>query len=302
VRLGVVVANQRATVAGVEQELLRAEALGYDSAWMPGIPNGPDVLTLLAVAGRATSRIELGPAVLAVYARHPVAMASQALTTNDAVGGRLTLGLGASHERVVVDALGLDYRRPVRYLDEYLRILVPLLEHQHVDVRGEVLRTTYRLEASASGYAGPLVFLAALGPRMLELAGAVTTGAATWLVGPRTLEEVTVPTVAKAAAASGRPEPRVLVSLPFLLTDDPGAGRQVAAAEFDRYGRLPVYAAVLRQEGVERASELAHVGDERAITAAVGRLRDLGVTDLQLTAFGDPEQQARTLEFMATLR
>ena len=301
-RLGVVVANQGATVARVEQELVWAEDLGFDSAWMPGIPNGPDVLTLIAVAGRATSRIELGPAVLPVHPRHPTALASQALTTHDAVGGRLTLGLGASHQRVIEGQLGLDYHRPVRYVDEYLRVHVPLLEEQQVDERGEVLRTSFRLEATDGARPAPTVFLAALGPRMLELAGAATTGAATWLVGPRTLEEVTVPTLAKAAAAAGRQEPRVLVSLPFLLTEDEAAGRAVAAAEFDRYARLPVYAAVLQQEGVEQASALAQIGDERALAAAFGRFRDLGVTDLQLTTFGDAAAQARTLEFAASLR
>src|SRR4051812_933761 len=60
-RMGVVVSNQAATVARVAAQLARVEALGYDSAWMPGIPNGPDPLVLLALAGRATTRLELGP-------------------------------------------------------------------------------------------------------------------------------------------------------------------------------------------------------------------------------------------------
>ena len=64
-RRGVVIANQGATVASVAAELAAVEALGYDSAWMPGIPNGPDVLTLLALAGTVTTRMELGPAIVA---------------------------------------------------------------------------------------------------------------------------------------------------------------------------------------------------------------------------------------------
>ena len=76
-RRGVVIANQGATVASVAAELATVEALGYDSAWMPGIPNGPDVLTLLALAGAATARVELGPAIVATAPRHPVALASQ---------------------------------------------------------------------------------------------------------------------------------------------------------------------------------------------------------------------------------
>src|SRR5262245_36888583 len=106
-RLGVVVPNQRATVARVSADLAFAERLGYDSAWMPGSPNGPDVLTLLAAAGPAAPPLELGPGVVPTYLRHPVALASQALTVNDALCGRLSLGIGVSHASVTDRLLGM---------------------------------------------------------------------------------------------------------------------------------------------------------------------------------------------------
>jgi F420-dependent oxidoreductase-like protein len=301
-RLGVVVPNQRATVARVSADLAFAERLGYDSAWMPGIPNGPDVLTLLAAAGPAAPTLELGPCVVPTYLRHPVALASQALTVNDALCGRLSLGIGVSHASVTGRLLGMDSARPLGHMEDYLRILVPLLEDQRVDFDGHVLRTRYRLEASHSGLLGPPVIIAALGPRMLALAGALAAGAATWLVGLRTLAELTVPTVRAAAERAGRPEPRVLASLPFLLTHDRDVGRAVAGEEFAAYGRLPVYQAMLERERVSSAAEIAVCGDEATIGGAVKRLRDSGITDLQVTPFGDDEQQARTLEFIATLR
>jgi alkanesulfonate monooxygenase SsuD/methylene tetrahydromethanopterin reductase-like flavin-dependent oxidoreductase (luciferase family) len=62
---------------------------------------GPDVLTCIAVAGAKTSRIEFGTCVVPTYIRHPVAMASQALTTQVATGGRFNLGIGLSHAPVV---------------------------------------------------------------------------------------------------------------------------------------------------------------------------------------------------------
>ncbi len=100
---------------------------------MPGIPNGPDVLTLLAAAGRSTERIEIGTAIVPTYPRHPAALAAQALTVNDALGGRLTLGIGVSHQKVIEGQLGLSFDRPVGHMREYLSILRPLLEHQQVD-------------------------------------------------------------------------------------------------------------------------------------------------------------------------
>jgi len=300
-RIGVVLPNQRATVATVAEGLADVDALGFDSAWMPGIPNGPDVLTLLALAGRDT-RLEVGPAVLPTYLRHPVALASQALTVNSALAGRLTLGIGVSHQRVVEGVLGLDYHQPVRHMEDYLRILVPLLEYGQVRYEGRALSTSVRLDVAESELPPPSVFIAALGPRMLELAGTLATGAATWMVGPKTLASTVVPTVNAAAERAGRPPPRILASLPFLLTDRVDAARDRADDELGLYGRLPAYRAVLDREGVVSPAGIAVVGDEAELEAGVQRLREAGVTDLQITAFGDADERARTVRYLATLR
>jgi F420-dependent oxidoreductase-like protein len=301
-RIGLVVPNQRATVSRVSTGLALAERLGYTSAWMPGIPNGPDVLTLLSSAGPAARSLELGPAVIPTYLRHPVALASQALTVNDAICGRLSLGIGVSHRSVTERLLGIDSSRPLAHMEDYLQILVPLLQDQQVEYEGTTLRARYRLEVSYTDLPGPPVFIAALGPRMLELAGRLATGAATWMVGVRTLAELTVPTVREAAAGAGRPEPRILASLPFLLTNDGDVARERAREEFGLYGRLPAYEAMLQREGVSSAAELAVTGDEAHLAKAVSLMRDAGVTDLQITPFGEDDEQLRTLEYLATLR
>ena len=122
------------------------------------------------------------------------------------------------------------------------------------------------------------------------------------MVGPKTLASEIVPTVGAAAERAGRPPPRILASLPFLLTDEPDAGRAKADAELGLYGRLPAYRAVLDREGVASPAGIAVVGDEGELEAGVSRLRDAGVTDLQITPFGDADEQARTVRFLATLR
>ena len=194
---------------------------GYESTWMPGIPNGPDVLTLLAVAGPAARSLELGPAVLPTYLRHPVALASQALTVNDVLCGRLTLGIGVSHESVTSRLLGMDCVAAARPHGGLPAHPGPAAGRAAGRLRREGDADTLPPRTSATDMRGPPVFIAALGPRMLALAGALASGAATWLVGQRTLAELTVPTVREAAAHAGRPEPRVLASLPFLLTARP---------------------------------------------------------------------------------
>ena len=279
-RFGVVVAPSGATVDHVAAQLQQIEALGFDSAWMPGIPNGPDILTLLAVAGRSTSRLELGSAIVPVFPRHPVALAVQALTVDDALGGRFTLGVGLSHRKVIEGHLGLSYDQPVAYMRDYLAILRPLLAAHAADHQGERLRTRLRLDVAPAAEAPP-VMLAALGPRMLALAGEVADGVMTWMTGAATLENHIVPAVIAAARDADRPPPRVLASLPVLLTNDRAAGVERANDEFAVYGRLPAYRAVLARERAMAPTpspDGRHAGSGRDAGSSrdAGRDRDAG--------------------------
>ena len=109
--------------------LQRAADEGFSSAWINNI-FGLDALTTLAVAGSQVPGIELGTAVVPTYPRHPVALAQQALTVAAATGGRLTLGVGTSHEIVIRDMFGYDFGKPGQHTREYLSILRPLLNGQ----------------------------------------------------------------------------------------------------------------------------------------------------------------------------
>lgn len=299
-RLGIVVPNEGATIDGVAGQLARLEELGVDSAWIPGIPNGPDVLTLLAVAGRSTRAIELGSAVLPALPRHPAALAVQALAVNDALGGRFTLGLGLSHRKVIEGHLGLSYERPVAAMRDYLAIVRPLMADHRVDHTGSRFRTRLRLDVTTTAETVPGVLLAALGPQMLRLAGRAADGTITWMTGLATFERHVVPTIAAAAAEAGRPPPRVLAGFPVLLTSDVEAGRARADEEFALYGRLPSYQAMLDREGAAGPADVALVGDEAALAAAIRRVRDAGATELQATPFGDAAAIERTIEFLAS--
>ncbi|MDQ2784273.1 MAG: LLM class flavin-dependent oxidoreductase, partial [Chloroflexota bacterium] len=108
-------------------EMARAEERGMQSVWVANVPRGYDALTLLALAGQHTHRVELGTFVVPTYPRHPVAMAQQALTTNVATGGRLVLGIGLSHRAVMEAGLGFDWSHPIRHMREYLACLTGFL-------------------------------------------------------------------------------------------------------------------------------------------------------------------------------
>jgi F420-dependent oxidoreductase-like protein len=282
----------------IARRLQWLEELGYDTVWVPQI-FGWDTLTALAVAGRSTERIEIGTAVVPTYPRHPVMLAAQALTVSAALGGRLALGIGLSHKIVIDDMLGLSFDKPAVHMKDYLSILGPLLRERSVQYTGTTMRTQVGLQVSADVPAPP-VYLAAMADHMLRLAGSMADGTILWMTGPATVEQHIVPLLTKAAADAARRAPRVVVGLPMRLTNDPAGAREEANRDFVIYGQLPSYRAMLDREGAANPGDIAIVGDEAALTAGVQRIKDAGATDLEVAAFGSPEEVDRTIEFLAT--
>ncbi|MDJ0864674.1 MAG: TIGR03564 family F420-dependent LLM class oxidoreductase [Myxococcota bacterium] len=272
------------------------EARGFATAWLPHV-FGLDAVTAGAVIGRETERIEIGTAVVPTHPRHPTALAQQALTAGAACGGRFTLGVGLSHPVVIEGLLGLPYARRARHMREYLAVLGPLLRGEAVHFEGEEFRVDLSLEVPA---ARPVpVLVAALGDRMLEIAGRTAAGTILWMTGPRAIETHIAPKLRAAARAAGRPEPRIVAGLQILLTADPDAARERMAKRMEVYRRLPSYRAMLDKEGVGHPVELALVGDESALGAGLDRLRALGVSDLEAVVVPVDEGSAeRTLAFL----
>src|SRR5919112_3812160 len=126
-RLGVMIGAERGDMARKVKKLLDdiewAEAAGLDTAWMPQVPNDFDCLTMVALMGNRTTRIELGTAVVPLQAQHPIALARQALSVHAGIGGRLALGVGPSHHWIVRDMLGIPYEKPAAYTRDYLDVL-----------------------------------------------------------------------------------------------------------------------------------------------------------------------------------
>ncbi|MDZ4826553.1 MAG: TIGR03564 family F420-dependent LLM class oxidoreductase, partial [Actinomycetota bacterium] len=217
------------TIDQVVADARQAEADGFATFVLPQI-FGLDNMTVLAIIGRELSRIELGTGVVPTYSRLPITMAQQALTVQQASGNRFTLGIGLSHQVVVETMWGLSFEKPLRHMREYLAILIPLLHEGTVAFTGETMSMQGTIDVA--GRAAPAVIVAALGPKMLDLAGSVADGTATWMTGPATLRSYTVPTISAAAERAGRPAPRISASLPVCVTDAPDAAREKAATEF----------------------------------------------------------------------
>jgi F420-dependent oxidoreductase-like protein len=303
-RIGIFGGDAGQSVGGID-ELVKSVAevrdQGFDSYWLPQI-FGIDALTALAVVGREVDTIELGTSVIPTYPRHPIMLASQALTVQATIGDRLALGIGLSHQVVIEQMFGYSFDKPVRHMREYLTVLRSLFDDRNVQFKGELMSAAAPSTISAEVPA-PRVLVAALGTQMLRLAGRLADGTITWMTGPATLAEHTVPTLKSAAAEAGRPDAfRIVTGLPICVTDDVEAARERASKVFAIYGQLPSYRAMLDREGAAGPADVALVGDETTIGDHIKRLEDAGVSDFLAAEFGaNDEERSRTRELLRSL-
>jgi F420-dependent oxidoreductase-like protein len=268
---------------------------GFARVWLPQMPYDPDLFTILAVAFREVDRIGAASGVVPIQPLHPMLLAQRALTLNMIAGGRFTLGIGLTHQTVTEGMWGIPYDKPVRRLNEYLDGLLPLLSGQPTDATGETVTTRGALVISNAPT--PDVYIAALGPQMLKVAGRRSAGTLTWMTGPKTLADHVGPTLRSAARAAGRPEGavRVAASLPVAVTDDVDAARAQAAEQFAMYGYLPSYRAMLDREGYTAPQDAALIGDETTVSQRIDELRTAGVDEFVGMAFdASAENRART--------
>ena len=280
--------------------VVQAEKDGFESVWFNSGAVG-EPLTVIALAGRETSRIEMTTAIVVTYTRHPFVLAQQALTTNAATNGRLTLGIGPSHA-VAMQRLGFSWERVAVHTREYLTVLRGLIDEQKSQFSGEF----YNVDTSlAMPWAAPCpVVVAALAPLMLKTAGELADGTVTWMVGLKTLESHIRPRITRAASAAGRPAPRICIGLPVAVCDDASQAREQAARTFSFYGTLPVYKRVLDIEGAD-AQDVIVCGTESEVEAQLRAFAAAGATEFNAApmAVGDDvaKSVARTRELLKGL-
>jgi F420-dependent oxidoreductase-like protein len=298
-----------------------ADASGLDTGWVPHIPWSLDALTAVALAGRETSRIELGTAVVPTWSHHPYGMAQHALTAQAACGGRLAFGIGPSHRSVAEGWYGADYDGVIHHMRDYVAVLDACSAAQNeanasgggpggyggpVQFEGERYRVSSMIDVP--GATEVPVFLAALAPLMLRLAGERAAGTITWMADEHTHATHVVPRLAAAAAAIGRPTPRVIAGLPVAVCDDRSLGLEVAEANYGMYRHMENYARMLELGESGSPGEVAIIGTEAQVAARVRSYEDAGVTDLAAMTFavgGDDAERgrnlARTRELLAAL-
>ncbi|MGE3835462.1 MAG: TIGR03564 family F420-dependent LLM class oxidoreductase [Acidimicrobiia bacterium] len=265
------------TVDGIVAQAIEAEAAGFSTLWFASGGTAGDPLVAMALAGRATTTLELATGVLQTYPCHPVLMAERVASLVAAVDRPVTIGVGPSHGPLVERSYGLAYDHPGRHTEEYLSILGPLLKGEKVRFEGVDLVARANPPALAHR---PSLLVAALASRLLRAAGTLADGTVLWLATPRAVAEHVAPRIRAAAAEAGRPGPRIVAGLPVAVHDDPDEARAGLLAQVGFYESLPNYRRLLDLGGAASLVDACAVGDEAAVTAHLRSLVDAGATDV----------------------
>lgn len=159
----------------IAEEVKMAEESGFDYVWITDHYNNRNVYATLTRLAEETKEIKVGPGVTNVYTIHPAETASSIATIDELSGGRAILGIGPG-DRTTLDALGLEWDKPLTRTREAIKIIRDLLAGEKVTLEEE----KFRLQGAQLGF-GPVseipIYVGAQGPRMLETAGELGDGA-----------------------------------------------------------------------------------------------------------------------------
>jgi F420-dependent oxidoreductase-like protein len=213
-RLGLMIGYAAGQIELPVELVQAADRLSYHSIWTSEA-YGSDAVTPLAWLGALTKRIKLGTAIMQIPGRTPANTAMTAMTLNQLSGGRCLLGLGVSGPQVVEGWHGASYARPLLRTREYVTILRQIFaRRERLSYQGELYRIPYD-GPDATGLGKPLksslnaqpdipIYLAAIGPKNVELAAEIADGWLPIFFSPEKYETIFGPHVTAGLARAGK--------------------------------------------------------------------------------------------------
>jgi probable F420-dependent oxidoreductase len=283
-KLGVWFFTDRLTATEAAEFAERVESLGYSALWIPeAVGREPFAHASFLLA--RTERLVVATGIANIYARDAVASAQGQRTLAEQSGGRFLLGLGVSHLPMVEGVRGHEYAKPVATMRAYLE------------------RMALAPYVGISPPEPPPTVIAALGPRMLQLAAEKTNGAHPYLVPPEH--------TAQAREILGK-GPWLCTEQKVLLETTPSRARELAKAAVAMYLGLPNYRNNLIRLGYTEAEldepadrvidAIVVWGDEKTIAERIQAHRDAGADHVciqPLNPSGEPKPDLRVLEALA---
>jgi probable F420-dependent oxidoreductase len=234
-----------------------AERRGYRTAWV-GEASGAEAIVLSTLIATHTATIGIANGVIPVQTRSPIVYGQAAATLAHLAPGRFGLGLGLSSEIIVGQWHGLPFTPSIQQMREAVQIIRTAAAGERVNFEGKFYRLkNFRLAIPAPA-TPPRIYLAALGPRMCELAGEVADGVLLNWIPPSAMGASLAHVEAGARRAGRRPaDVDVAVYVRTCVTDERDAVREALARDITGYAIVSVYARFFEECGY--APEVAAV-------------------------------------------
>jgi F420-dependent oxidoreductase-like protein len=287
-------------VDDVVSQARRAYDLGVRQVWLAQ-QFDHDAISLAGLLGAAVPGLGVGTSVVPINPRHPLIVASLAQTAQAASHGNFSLGLGLGAHEPERLAFGTSWPNTISRLREHLQVLRSIFDTGTVDFHGEELSASPAWPVTVAGGAQIPVYVAAMGPKALQVTGELADGTLPYLAGPRTIGEFIEPSIAKAAADAGRSKPRIIAAVPALVSADVDAARDFAAEQLSFYETIPSYQKVIAREGIASAAELAAVGPAESVARQLRRYLDAGATDVVLSPLDRTQPSEELWQLAASL-
>jgi len=205
----------------------RAEALGFESVWMPEA-YGTDAVSILGALAARTERIQLGTGIVNVFSRTPALLAQTAATLDLISGGRFILGLGTSGHQVISGWHGMAFDRPLLRMRETIAIVRQVLRRDRLLFEGEVFHLDKGLKLLARPVRETVpIYLATLTPGGLRLTGEVADGWIPTLFSPGHMD-LFRPNLEAGARVAGRSLDSLAIAphVPVSIDDDRARARE----------------------------------------------------------------------------
>jgi F420-dependent oxidoreductase-like protein len=270
----------------------RAHEIGVRQVWIAQ-QFDHDAISLAGLVGAAVPGLGVGTFVVPINPRHPLIVSSLAQTAQAASHGNFTLGLGLGAHGPERKAFGAAWPNTIGRLREHLAVLRSIVDDGAVDFHGDELSASPDWPVVVAGGRPIPIYVAAMGPKALQVTGELADGTLPYLAGPRTIAEFIEPTLEAAAAEAGRPKPRIVAAVPVVLSDDADAGRNFAAEQLSFYETIPSYQKVIAREGLDSAAELAAVGSADTVAKKLRTYLDAGASDVVLSSLDRSESADR---------
>lgn len=250
-RLGLAVIPQHGVSMATYIEMARcAERQGYESLWV-GEANGFEAFTFLGAILSHTERIKVAPGIASIFTRTPALMGMSAAALHAIAPSRTLVGLGVSTRIIVGDWHGLAWNHPLERVAEYVQMLRQILRGKRLSYQGAHYQAkNFRLGVDAPGDLP--IYLAAVNPKMLRLAGAVADGVLLTWIPVESMAPVIAEIRAGAIDAGRDPDAMdIALYLRTCVTDDREAAIAWLRRDITGYAVADVYSRVFRRFGFE---------------------------------------------------